>query len=333
MIALRRVSLVTSLIAALALPGLFPAASGAADSPPRVSVISDSILTSVTWVNDGVALADLSNGLDLQIDAGVGRRLNGQSAEFEGAYTPTTLSVITSWIYQLGSIVVIVDGYNDLPGNFAGDVELTLDTLRDHGVHHVLWVNLHEVRPEFAAKNAVLAAAARRHPELRVLDWNSYSAGHPEWYQNDFIHLMPAGGVAIATWIRQAITNTLNPPPPRPLDPALVVAGRQAIRGHVGVRVDRHLRATGGTAPLRWHTRGRSSQRTAPSARERRAERDAGAHRDVRPADRRHGLARLGRAPLRRPDRRVDATDRVAQLHAIREALTEIRAAFREARP
>ncbi|HST17437.1 MAG TPA: hypothetical protein VLK36_07190 [Gaiellaceae bacterium] len=254
MIAPRRLVTATFLTAALALPSLFPAGS-AADSLPRVSVISDSILTSVTWNKDGVALADLSNGLDLEIDAGVGRRLNGQSAEFEGSYVPTTLSVISSWQYQLGPTVVIVDGYNDLPGNFAGDVELTLDTLRDHGVQHVLWTNLHEVRPEFAAKNAVLAAAARRHPELRILDWNSYSAAHPEWYQNDFIHLMPSGGVAIATFIRQAIADILNPPPP---DPALVVARRQAIRGHVGVHVDRHLHVSGGTAPLRFHTRGRA---------------------------------------------------------------------------
>jgi hypothetical protein len=255
MIALRRIVTATSLIAALALPGVLPGASAAAAAPPRVSVISDSILTSVTWNNDGVALADLSNGLDLEIDAGVGRRLNGQSAEFEGSYVPTTLSVISSWINQLGSIVVIVDGYNDLPDSFAGDVELTLDTLRDHGVQHVLWVNLHEVRPEFAAKNAVLAAAARRHPELRILDWNSYSAAHPDWYQTDFIHLMPSGGVAIASWIRQAIADTLSPPPPPP-DPALVVASRQAIRGHVGVRLDRRLGASGGTAPLRWRTKG-----------------------------------------------------------------------------
>jgi len=256
-IAPRRLVPLTFLAAVLALPCVLPAAS-AAGSLPRVSVISDSILTSVTWNKDGVALADLSNGLDLEVDAGVGRRLNGQSAEFEGAYTPTTLSVISSWQYQLGPTVVIVDGYNDLPANFAGDVELTLDTLRNDGVQHVLWTNLHEVRPEFAAKNAVLAAAARRHPELRILDWNKYSAAHPEWYQTDFIHLMPSGGVAIATFIRQAIADTLNPPPP---DPALVVARHQAIRGHVGVRVDRRLRVSGGTAPLRFHTRGASLHR------------------------------------------------------------------------
>lgn len=256
MIALRRRFLVTALMAALTFPGLLPAAAGADSSSPHVSVISDSILTSVTWAKDGVALAALSDGLDLQIDAGVGRRLNGQSAEFNGSYVPTTLDVINGWINQLGSIVVIVDGYNDLPDSFAGDVELTLDTLRDHGVQHVLWVNLHEVQPAFATRNAVLAAAARHHPELRILDWNSYSAGHPEWYQNDFIHLMPAGGVAIATWLHQAIVDTLSPPPPP--DPALNVPGRQPVSGQVGVRVDRRLQASGGTAPLRWHTTGRA---------------------------------------------------------------------------
>ena len=109
-------------------------------------------------------------------------------------------------------MVVIVDGYNDVPASFAADVELTLDTLRDDGVQHVLWVNLHEIRARVRAKNAVLAAAALHHPELRVLDWNAYSANHPEWYQTDYIHLVPAGGVAIAAWIHQAILDALAPP-------------------------------------------------------------------------------------------------------------------------
>ena len=240
-----------ALTAALALPGLFPAATGATPAEPRVTVISDSVLTAVTWSNSP-AMAALSDGLDMEIDAAVCRRLNGESCGFDGSEAPTTLAVINNWIYQLGPIVVIVDGYNDLPDHFAGDVELTLDTLRNHGVQHVLWVNLHEVRPEYVAKNAVLKAAARQHPELTVLDWNSYSASHPEWYQTDFIHLRPAGGVAIATWIRQAIIAALSPPPPPP-DPALVVPV-QNIVAHVGIRFDRRLHAGGGTAPLHWTT-------------------------------------------------------------------------------
>ncbi len=247
-------------LAALALPAMFQAAPGAASPTPHVSVISDSILTAVTW-SDGPAQAELSDGLDLQIDAGVCRRLNGESCEFNGTHVPTTLDVINSWANRLGSIVVIVDGYNDLPDHFAGDVELTLDTLRDHGVQHVLWVNLHAVQPEYAAKNAVLVAAAKHHPELHVLDWNTYAAQHPEWFQTDFIHLRPAGGVAIATWIHQAIVDALSPPPPPATPPtratALVIPLRKLV-ARAGVRLDRHLRAGGGTAPLHWRTTGAS---------------------------------------------------------------------------
>ncbi len=251
-----------AVLAAVALPGWFQATPGTASSLPRVSVISDSILTSVTWSSDG-SLATLSNGLDLQIDAGVCRRLNGQSCEFNGTYVPTTLSVINSWITQLGSIVVIVDGYNDIPTQFAGDVELTLNTLRDHGVQHVLWVNLHNINPEYAAKNAVLAAAAQHHPELRVLDWNSYASPHPDWFQTDWIHLRQAGGDAIAAWLHQAIADTLAPPPPpppsQPVTPLIVPKQRMVVR--VGVRFEHRLRAGGGTAPFRWRTTNASLHR------------------------------------------------------------------------
>jgi hypothetical protein len=249
---------VVVLIVAAAVPALLRAQPGNAGAP-RVSVISDSILTSITW-GDGSALAALSDGLDLQIDAGVCRRLNGESCEFNGGRVPTTLTVISNWRTQLGGIVVISDGYNDLPDRFAADVELTLNTLRDDQVQHVLWVNLHEGRAEYVAKNGVLAAAARRHPELRVLDWNAYSARHPEWFQTDFIHLTAAGGSAIAPWIHQAIMDTLSPPPPPPRATSLVVSTRRMV-GRVGVRFDRHLHATGGTAPLHWRTTSASLHR------------------------------------------------------------------------
>jgi hypothetical protein len=256
----RRLSpLLALLLAGIALSGPSSTTGASAAAPPRVSVISDSILTAVTWSNDA-AQAALSQGLDLQIDAAVGRRLNGQSLEFQGGYATTTLSVINSWATTLGSTVVIVDGYNDLPENFAGDVELTLDTLRNDGVQHVLWVNLHEVRPEYAAKNAVLAAAAKSHPELRVLDWNTYAAGHPDWFQTDGIHLVPSGGLAIATWIHQAIEDALAPPAPAApaSDPTMVVDLHQRMVTRAGLHFARRLYAAGGTAPLHWHVTGLS---------------------------------------------------------------------------
>lgn len=249
-------------LAALAAPFavLLVAASAPADgtsAPPRVSVISDSILTSVTWGNDA-AQAVLTQGLDMEIDAGVCRRLNGQSCDFNGGHVPTVLDMVNAWS-NLGSVVVIVDGYNDVPTAFAGDVELVLDTLHNRGVAHVLWVNLHAVRPEYVAKNAVLAAAARAHPDLRVLDWNAYSASHREWYQTDSIHLVPAGGVAIAGWLHAAILAALAPPTP-PAAPARALAAKkgQTVVVRAGARVDRRLRAVGGVAPLHWLTTGRA---------------------------------------------------------------------------
>ncbi len=257
----RRSTAVAAFLAALALPGLLPAVPHAAAPEPRVTVISDSLLTAITWSNSP-AMAALTDGLDMEIDAGVCRRLNGESCAFNGSEVPTAVAVINTWSDQLGPIVVIADGYNDLPDSFASDVELTLDTLRNFGVQHVLWVNLHEVRPEYALKNAILDAAAAKHPELRVLDWNSYSANHPEWFQTDFIHLRPAGGLAIAAWIHQAILDTLSPPtPPPPPPPPPLVVPTQSIVAHVDVRVRQRLHARGGTAPLRWSTADASLRR------------------------------------------------------------------------
>jgi hypothetical protein len=243
------------LLACTALP------AGAAGAGPRVTIVSDSVLTAVTWAN-ATAQAALEQDLDVQIDAGVCRRLNVQSCEFNGGYVPTALDVINGWRTSLGPVVVIVDGYNDLPASFAADVELTLDTLRDDGVQHILWVNLHAVRPEYVQKNAVLAAAALHHPELRVLDWNTYSSAHPEWYQTDYIHLVPAGGVAIAAYIHQAILDALAPATAQPKQPqlkhrALVVKGKRALVGRVGTRFARKLKAAGGVGQLRWLATGR----------------------------------------------------------------------------
>jgi hypothetical protein len=260
MFAPRRLAALAASLALLALAAVC-AGTGRADPGPRVSIVSDSILTSVTWGNEP-AQAALFGGLDVQIDAGVCRRLNGQSCDFNGGHVPTTLQVLSGW-GNLGSVVVIVDGYNDVPTSFAADVEIALDTLRSRGVGHVLWVNLHAVRQEYVEKNTVLANAARSHPELRVLDWNTYSSAHREWYQDDLVHLVPAGGVAIAAWLHQAIVDALAPSPaPAAATPArALAAGAQRVVARAGMRIDRRLRVVGGVAPFRWRMKGRGLRR------------------------------------------------------------------------
>ena len=93
---LRRLSTAVALLATVLASLILSAVPASADPAlPRVSVISDSILTSVIWSNEP-AQAALDQNLDLQIDAGVCRRLNGQSCEFNGTYVPTTLAVSTA---------------------------------------------------------------------------------------------------------------------------------------------------------------------------------------------------------------------------------------------
>jgi hypothetical protein len=49
-------------------------------------------------------------------------------------------------------------------------------------------------------------AAAKRHPRRAVLlDWVAYSAGHPDWFQPDGLHLTLSGAKAFARLFRQAL--------------------------------------------------------------------------------------------------------------------------------
>lgn len=48
--------------------------------------------------------------------------------------------------------------------------------------------------------------AAERHPRRAVLlDWVAYSAGHPDWFQPDGLHLTLVGAGAFARLLRQAL--------------------------------------------------------------------------------------------------------------------------------
>jgi hypothetical protein len=67
-----------------------------------------------------------------------------------------------------------------------------MQELRDQGVQRVAWINLSERRSGYRDTNRALTAASLRWPELRVLDWRSYSAGRGSWFI-DGVHLTATG--------------------------------------------------------------------------------------------------------------------------------------------
>ena len=57
----------------------------------------------------------------------------------------------------------------------------------------------------YTSHNSELASAAQRHKSLKVLDWDTYSTNHPEWFAADGVHLTLSGANALAAFIENAL--------------------------------------------------------------------------------------------------------------------------------
>jgi len=69
----------------------------------------------------------------------------------------------------------------------------------------VILLNLQVPRPWQDLNNAIISAAARNHPNVRLLDWAAAASGHPEWLWHDGIHLRPSGAAAYRDLILGAL--------------------------------------------------------------------------------------------------------------------------------
>jgi peptidoglycan/LPS O-acetylase OafA/YrhL len=100
-----------------------------------------------------------------------------------------------------GSTVVMDLGNNDL---------LTEDTVRAifelvQESSKVVVVNTAVPRPYRDANNELVAELAAQYSNVRVVDWNSISDGHPEYFAPDGVHLVPTGVSAYVMAIDEAL--------------------------------------------------------------------------------------------------------------------------------
>ena len=100
-----------------------------------------------------------------------------------------------------GSTVVMDLGNNDL---------LTEDTVRAifelvKESSKVVVVNTAVPRPYRDANNELLTEIAPQYSNVRVVDWNSISDGHPEYFAPDGVHLVPTGVSAYVMAIDEAL--------------------------------------------------------------------------------------------------------------------------------
>jgi hypothetical protein len=235
-------TLVAALLCTAALLVAIAASTATADvAPPRVTLIGDSVMTGMLWHNDAIAIMQDGLGVDWQV--AVCRRLVAPSCPFEGQQAPTLLDVVQKLDPNIAPIVVVEVGYNDSESLFTASVETSIQALLDTGAQRILWLNLRAVRHPYVRMNAILAAEALKVPQLTIVDWNRYSRSHPDWFQTDYEHLREAGGVAMATLVHAVVMDSLSPP---------LAAARKLPTGRVGEPYSAQLTAQGGTAPYRW---------------------------------------------------------------------------------
>jgi len=183
---------------------LVASASPAQRARPRVTVIGDSVITAVAYTSQARGL--LGRDVDLHWLAVVCRRLVQPSCWYNGTRPPTALDVIQTNGSSLGQTVIVESGYNEYVQQYASDIDTVMKALVDAGVQDVLWMTLREERPDYAAMNEQIRAAATRWPQLTVVDWNAASKSQA-WFWSDGIHVNYPGAMGMARLLRKYLVT------------------------------------------------------------------------------------------------------------------------------
>lgn len=197
--------------------GVHAAATPPADAP-AVSLIGDSTMAGMQW--DAVAGDDPSDTIaanyKLTFDAESCRRILLPSCRGRfGTVPQSVLPLIrTKLAGKLGEATVIMAGYDD--ASITDAVDQVVNEAVSQGVVKVMWLTYRTntdyvlpgglaARDLYGSHNAELAAAAQRHSELQILDWDKYSANQPTWFAWDGVHITLDGANALATFIKNAL--------------------------------------------------------------------------------------------------------------------------------
>jgi len=210
----------------------------------HVTLIGDSVSDAIRVSANAATIA--REGIDLDFETAPCRRVEGVGCPIDGVRPPSAVQVIDSLGSKLGPDVVVAVGYNDFENEYAGNVADALAALDAAGVKHVFWLTLRAAHHPYLTMNADIEAAAQKLPDLTVVDWNVYSRSHPDWFQDDGIHLKNAGALQMATLIHKSLVaaRVATPPPD--------IVTKALPRAHRGRPYRARLVAAAGRAPYAW---------------------------------------------------------------------------------
>ncbi|MEN9687313.1 MAG: hypothetical protein RL381_325 [Actinomycetota bacterium] len=123
-----------------------------------------------------------------------------------GRQAPELLEVIRHDKAQAGDSPVIFDLGNN--GPLTRDQVISIfDEVKDQ--RQIIVVNSAVPRPWKEANNALIAEISSQYSQATLIDWNSISEGHLEYFAPDGVHLVPAGADAYVAAILEHLPETL----------------------------------------------------------------------------------------------------------------------------
>lgn len=188
----RLIAGVLTLVAAM---GFVASCSDSVESP-RVVVVGDSILNQ--------SADEVRTSLQQHEWAPVVAAFGGSAIEQWTARLPALIAEHDP------SIVVVELGTNDCTAGPDCPIEQRIEAALEalSGAEQILWLNV-QTGPAYPAGaeriNAALDAASASHPNLQIVDFSDEFAGHPAWLDAGGPHLTPAGQLAFAKLITDAV--------------------------------------------------------------------------------------------------------------------------------
>jgi peptidoglycan/LPS O-acetylase OafA/YrhL len=157
---------------------------------PEVSIIAPA--SDGLWVTGDSVILGIRASLDAQKPISVMNARIGRQA-------PELLEVMQSDKSEVGNSPVIFNLGNNGVLN-RSDVQAIFELVKDQS--QVIVVNTAVPRPWRDGNNALVAEVAQQYSTVTLIDWNSISMGHPEYFAPDGIHLVPTG---VAVYVEEIL--------------------------------------------------------------------------------------------------------------------------------
>jgi peptidoglycan/LPS O-acetylase OafA/YrhL len=164
------------------------------------NALTSTEITMTAPVEDGLWVTGDSVILGIRASLGEQEPIAVMNARI-GRQAPELLEVMQKDIAEVVDSPVIFNlGNNGVL--VRSDVQAIFELVKNQ--RQIIVVNTAVPRPWREGNNALIAEVAAQYPKVTLIDWNSISNNHPEYFAPDGIHLVPTG---VAVYVGEILKN------------------------------------------------------------------------------------------------------------------------------